>query len=103
MPEALWKLKEMAVAEKLGGVRYGIQRPGVVDVVAPGLALEVVMRKKMPRVEVDALNIARRYAGPARLGGVVRTLTGSDMMYIMFELDDFCEWFVNSAKEKVSL
>ncbi len=101
MPEALWKRKVMLVAERVQGRRFTIQQPGQVAVVAIGLALEVVMRKKMSRVELDRLNYARRYAGGSRLGGVVRTITGSDMMYITFELDDFCEWFINTTKEEV--
>ena len=75
MPDALWKRKEYVVAEKVGGLRFGIQEGEVVKVVSPGLALEVIMRKKAPRAEVSALNYARHYAAGKRLGGVVRTFT----------------------------
>lgn len=102
MPESLWKLKEQIVAEKVGGVRYDIQKPGYVRVVAPGLVLEVVMRKKMPRVEVDALNYARLHAGRTRIGGLVRTLTGSDRMYITFDLDDFVSWYISKVAGEVT-
>lgn len=102
MPDAPWKIKKDLVAMKVGGIRYGIQLPGHVDIFSAGLALMVVMRKKIPRVEADALNCARRAAGGSKLGGVVRTLTGSDAMYITFALDDFCAWYIHTVKEEVT-
>ena len=103
MLDVAWKRKEYAVAEKVGGRRFGIQEGDVAKVVSDNLALEVLMRKKLPRAEVNALDFARRFAGSYRLGGVVRTLTGSDDMYITFHLDDFCAWYVNAPKEEVTL
>ncbi len=66
MPDKTWKRVERSIADRLGGRRTGVLAQwgcrGVPDVEAPGLAVEVKTRRRLPAWLLGALLQAGRAA-----------------------------------------
>jgi hypothetical protein len=68
---ARWKRQERAVAAALGTRRLPNNGQGQPDIRAPGWALQVKTRKKLPAWLTEAMTQAARDAGPAERAAVV--------------------------------
>ena len=91
---AAWKRAEARAAKALGGHRYVRadhleSAPDVVDV--PGWCPEVKYRRRLPRLVVDALGQAARYAILGQRPVAVLFERGSRVGLAVLRLEDFAE------------
>lgn len=95
MPNATWKATERRVARIFGGRRLGPTGSDTPDVKSHWLSIEVKHRAALPGWIVEALDKARRGAGPDQLGILVMHEAGqrSDGDLVVMTLGDFREWF----------
>ena len=101
MPEKPWKQAERQVAQRLGGQRVKRHGEATSDVVTPHLVAEVILRKRLPRWILYAVNDAKAFAGARRLPIAVLKDMTYDKTLVVMDLSDFQAWFgpITAKKE----